>query len=312
MEISNIPPQLRRGTLGWVGQRLVCLVELERTALVAGVQENGVGPQCPDVQLVASDGAVRPPTGPFRPAPRRGVGLVNMGDELAQSHAPRFVVQRVFELGSDASPARRRERVQVLDLADLGDQRGIHPRPLVQGAKPWPVRVGEEPLNAQRLLLVHPDVRPSEPAIPEPEPRPELVFGVVGVVAQRADDGVGHRRQVDAGRNGQVVGQVENLYAFSTARRRGVATQFEYALYHEARRVGLRELVTHIHEANAAARGWAERTGWRPYGTITRYQLDVRALGAYAIFLHASNQRRAFKLHKAHQALTNPTEGSAA
>jgi len=108
------------------------------------------------------------------------------------------------------------------------------------------------------------------------------------------------------------VGQVENLYAFSTARRRGVATQFEYALYHEARRVGLRELVTHIHEANAAARGWAERTGWRPYGTITRYQLDVRALGAYAIFLHASNQRRAFKLHKAHQALTNPTEGSAA
>ena len=108
------------------------------------------------------------------------------------------------------------------------------------------------------------------------------------------------------------VGQVENLYAFSTARRKGVATQFEYALYHEAQRVGLRELVTHIHEANAAARGWAERTGWRPYGTITRYQLDVRALGAYAIFLHANNQRRAFKVHKAHQALTNPTEGSAA
>jgi hypothetical protein len=85
------------------------------------------------------------------------------------------------------------------------------------------------------------------------------------------------------------VGQVENLFAFSTARRRGVATQFEYALYDEARRAGLRVLVTHIHEANAAARGWAERTGWHPFGTITRYRLDVRGLRAYAVYLHSSN-----------------------
>ncbi len=95
------------------------------------------------------------------------------------------------------------------------------------------------------------------------------------------------------------VGQVENLYAFSTARRKGVATQFEYALYHEARRAGLRELVTHIHEANAAARGWAERTGWRPYGAITRYQLDVQGLGAYAVYLHSSSDRAALRLHHA-------------
>src|SRR3989441_1189582 len=42
-------------------------------------------------------------------------------------------------------------------------------------------------------------------------------------------------------------GQVENLYAFAGARKRGVASRFEYALYHEARRLGLAQLVTHIH-----------------------------------------------------------------
>jgi GNAT superfamily N-acetyltransferase len=93
------------------------------------------------------------------------------------------------------------------------------------------------------------------------------------------------------------VGQVENLFAFSTARRRGVATQFEYALYDEARRAGLRELVTHIHDANAAARSWAERTGWHPFGTITRYQLDVRGLRAYAVCVHSSDDRGGLKLH---------------
>jgi GNAT superfamily N-acetyltransferase len=81
-------------------------------------------------------------------------------------------------------------------------------------------------------------------------------------------------------------GQVENLFAFSSAREKGVATRFEYALYHEARRIGLRRLVTHIHEANTAARGWADRTGWRRYGTITRYQIDVPGLRAWSAYLH--------------------------
>jgi len=82
------------------------------------------------------------------------------------------------------------------------------------------------------------------------------------------------------------VGQVENLFAFSSARRRGVATQFEHALYEEARRLGQRHLITHIHEANSAARGWADRTGWRAYGTITRYQLDFPGVRGFAVFLH--------------------------
>lgn len=82
------------------------------------------------------------------------------------------------------------------------------------------------------------------------------------------------------------VGQVENLFAFSTARRKGVATQFEHALYETARQVGLRQLITHIHEGNSAARGWADRTGWRAYGTITRYQLDFPGVRARSAFLH--------------------------
>ncbi len=52
------------------------------------------------------------------------------------------------------------------------------------------------------------------------------------------------------------------------------------------RRIGLRHLVTHIHEANAAARGWADRTGWRRYGTITRYQIDLPALRTWGVYLH--------------------------
>src|SRR3989441_8185509 len=81
-------------------------------------------------------------------------------------------------------------------------------------------------------------------------------------------------------------GQVENLYAFVSARKQGVASRFEYALYHEARRLGLAQLVTHIHEPNTAARAWADRTGWRRCGTITRYQVDLPGLRAHALYLH--------------------------
>jgi hypothetical protein len=81
-------------------------------------------------------------------------------------------------------------------------------------------------------------------------------------------------------------GQVENLFAFSNVREKGIARRFEYALFAEARRIGLRHLVTHIHEANAAARGWADRTGWRRYGTITRYQIDLPALRTWGVYLH--------------------------
>lgn len=81
-------------------------------------------------------------------------------------------------------------------------------------------------------------------------------------------------------------GQVENLFAFSTARRKGVATHFEYALYHVARDLGLSGLVTHIAESNEPARGWAVRTGWEAYGVISRFRIDVPALRAFPLYLH--------------------------
>jgi GNAT superfamily N-acetyltransferase len=87
-------------------------------------------------------------------------------------------------------------------------------------------------------------------------------------------------------------GQVENLFAFSTARRKGVATQFEYALYARARELGLTALVTHIHEDNVAARGWADRTGWREYGVITRYHIDVPGLRGLNACVHTNGGAR--------------------
>ena len=35
-----------------------------------------------------------------------------------------------------------------------------------------------------------------------------------------------------------------------------------------------------------AARAWADRTGWRRCGTITRYQVDLPGLRAHALYLH--------------------------
>ncbi len=81
-------------------------------------------------------------------------------------------------------------------------------------------------------------------------------------------------------------GQVENLFAFSTARRKGVATQFEYALYHVARDLGLSGLVTHIAESNEPARGWAARAGWEAFGVIARYRLDVPLARSFPFYLH--------------------------
>jgi GNAT superfamily N-acetyltransferase len=72
--------------------------------------------------------------------------------------------------------------------------------------------------------------------------------------------------------------QVEKLWTFSTARQKGIATRFAAAMFAEARRRGFRELLTHIHEANAPARMWAQKTGWEAYGTITRYGVDLPGL----------------------------------
>lgn len=68
-------------------------------------------------------------------------------------------------------------------------------------------------------------------------------------------------------------GQLDHLFVFSAARLGTVATGFEYSLFEEARRQGLRGVITHIREGDVAARQWAECTGWRRYGSITRYQV---------------------------------------
>ena len=84
-------------------------------------------------------------------------------------------------------------------------------------------------------------------------------------------------------------GQVENLFTFPQARQKGIATQFEYALYAEARRTGMCELMTHIHEDNTAARGWADRTGWKQCGSIVRYEFDLPGLRESTICLHEAS-----------------------
>jgi hypothetical protein len=88
-------------------------------------------------------------------------------------------------------------------------------------------------------------------------------------------------------------GQVEGLWAFSDARRGGVATRFELALYEQARRQGLQRLITHIGETNIAARQWAARTGWTACGVIVRYFFDVPGLRLVPLTLHAGVPRLA-------------------
>jgi hypothetical protein len=81
-------------------------------------------------------------------------------------------------------------------------------------------------------------------------------------------------------------GQVENLYTFSAARRKGVASQFEFMMYEQAKRLELTTLVTHIHAGNTAARAWAKHTGWSPYGVIRRYTFDAPGVRDRAVYVH--------------------------
>ncbi len=87
------------------------------------------------------------------------------------------------------------------------------------------------------------------------------------------------------------VGQVENLYAFADTRRRGVATLFERALLDEAWARGMTVLRTHIAAHNEAARAWAMRFGWRPYGRILRFQIDLPFVRRLPVFIHVVDER---------------------
>lgn len=84
-------------------------------------------------------------------------------------------------------------------------------------------------------------------------------------------------------------GQVENLLSLPAGMRYpgGAAAPFALAMYRLAADRGMRWLITHIHERNAAAHRWAARTGWTAYGRIQRYQLDFpRLRGRWCAYLH--------------------------
>jgi GNAT superfamily N-acetyltransferase len=86
-----------------------------------------------------------------------------------------------------------------------------------------------------------------------------------------------------------LTGQVEGLYAFTDARRKGVATDFEFALYERARSRGLEELVTHVTEENEPTHKWAKKTGWTVLGSITRLVLDLPGLRNTPLCVHCSS-----------------------
>lgn len=82
-------------------------------------------------------------------------------------------------------------------------------------------------------------------------------------------------------------GQVENLYRFSTAGlRRNVAVEYELAMYQEARRLGLRYLITHIHADNRAAQRFAQRAAWLAAGSIWRYTCELPGLRNRPFYVH--------------------------
>lgn len=72
-------------------------------------------------------------------------------------------------------------------------------------------------------------------------------------------------------------GILENIYSFPGARERkpGAATKLAIAVMHEARRLGYRELRTHVVQANLPAHRWARRIGLEPYGIIDRYAIKL-------------------------------------
>lgn len=81
-------------------------------------------------------------------------------------------------------------------------------------------------------------------------------------------------------------GQVENLFTFRDARRRGIATSFEIGMFHQAAALGLRRLFTHVHESNEATHRWAKKTGWTAYGSINKYDCSLGVLGIHRFFVH--------------------------
>ena len=134
---------------------------------------------------------------------------MNVGDQLFETEAPRFVVQGVLEAASHALFPRAREREQVLHLTGVARQRRVHPRPVAEAMQAHAVRVREEPLNAERPILAQPHVRAPQTPVPEAQPRPQPVLGLLGMVPQHVHELLRHAREADVGRDGrQGSGQV--------------------------------------------------------------------------------------------------------
>ncbi|RFA30535.1 hypothetical protein CAI21_05675 [Alkalilimnicola ehrlichii] len=82
-------------------------------------------------------------------------------------------------------------------------------------------------------------------------------------------------------------GRVENLFKFtSPAKRRSVAVNFEFAMYEQARRLGLRQILTHIHALNEPANRFADGAAFLHAGTIRRYDFGVPGLRQRPLYLH--------------------------
>ena len=87
----------------------------------------------------------------------------------------------------------------------------------------------------------------------------------------------------------QDCGQVESLLTLPPGMRYpgGAAGPFALAMYRLAAKKGKRWLITNIHERNAAAHRWAQRTGWTAYGHVYRYQPDLPLLrGRWHAYVH--------------------------
>lgn len=84
------------------------------------------------------------------------------------------------------------------------------------------------------------------------------------------------------------VGQVECLLTLPAGLRYpgGAAVPFAHAMFRLAASRGMRQLITHIHETNTAARRWAQRTGWTPSGRTHRWHFDLPLLRRHYVYLH--------------------------
>ncbi len=70
----------------------------------------------------------------------------------------------------------------------------------------------------------------------------------------------------------------EKMWTFSSARMKGVASRFAFAMFDEARQAGITTLFAHINELNAPALSLVNKTGWKRFGTIERFDFDFPVL----------------------------------